>query len=89
MEQFIFPALFLKQEDGQGYTAVFPDLSIQTEGDNLIEAFLFAKNYLKVYCSYARKFDMEIPSPSDFSKTQECFTSVVCMLVDAIIPVAE
>lgn len=89
MEQFIFPALFYQEEGESQFTVVFPDLSIQTEGDTLVEAFLFAKSYLRVYCSYARKFDMEIPTPSKFEKIQKDFPSFKCMLVDAVIPTNE
>jgi len=55
MEQFIFPAVFFQEEGEADYTVVFPDLNIFTDGKTLVEAFLFAKDYLKVYCSYAKK----------------------------------
>ena len=48
MKQFLFPAVFIKTENE--YTVVFPDLNITTEGDTLEEAYLFAKDYLRVSC---------------------------------------
>lgn len=87
MEQYIFPAVFF-QEDGEGdFTVVFPDLNIYTDGKTLIEAFLFAKDYLKVYCTYAKKYDLEIPTPTKFTNIAEKFPNMTCMLVDAMVPV--
>jgi len=85
MEQFIFPAVFFQEEGETDYTVVFPDLNIFTDGKTLVEAFLFAKDYLKTYCSYAKKFDMEIETPSKFSDIERKFPNAKCMLVDALI----
>lgn len=86
MEQFIFPAVFFQEDGETDYTVVFPDLNISTEGKTLIEAFLLAKDYLRVYCSYARKFDMGIDKPSRFVDIAERFPNYICMLIDAFIP---
>lgn len=86
MEQFIYTAVFFVDEESGGYTVAFPDLDISTEGNSLVEAFLFAKDYLRVYCSYARKFDMEIPKPTKFIELKEKFANATCMLIDTIIP---
>ena len=89
MEQFIFPAVFFQEEGETDYTVVFPDLNIFTDGKTLLEAFLFAKDYLKVYCSYARKYDMDIDRPSKLVDTINKFPNAICMLVDAFVPIAE
>ena len=47
MQQFIYPAIFYIDEDET--KVYFPDLDISTSGDNYDEAFLFAKELLKVY----------------------------------------
>lgn len=86
MEQFIFPAVFFQEDGETDYTVVFPDLNIYTDGKTLVEAFLFAKDYLKVYCSYARKFDMDIDKPSKFVDIAKKFPNAICMLVDAFVP---
>ena len=87
MEQYIFPAVFFQEDGKTDYTVIFPDLNIFTEGKNLIEAFLLAKDYLRVYCSYAKKYDLEIPTPSKFISVLNRFPNAICMLVDALVGV--
>ena len=89
MEQFIFPAVFFQEDGETDYTVVFPDLNIFTDGKTLVEAFLFAKDYLKVYCSYARKYEMDIDTPSKLVDTINRFPNAICMLVDALVPMAQ
>lgn len=86
MEQFIFPAVFFQEDEQTDYTVVFPDLNIFTDGKTLVEAFLLAKDYLRVYCSYARKYDMDIDKPSKFLDISKRFPNAICMLVDALVP---
>lgn len=83
MKQFLFPAVFIKTENE--YTVVFPDLNITTEGDTLEEAYLFAKDYLRVYCTYTLKFDVEMDRPSTFSDVQQKYNGDTVMLVDVIL----
>ena len=83
MKQFLFPAVFFKQDDK--YTVLFPDLNITTDGDSLEEAYLFAKDCLKVYCTYIVKFDLEIDTPSKFEKVQEKNKNDLVMLVDCFV----
>jgi len=85
MEQYIYTAIFYQEEGEDEITVAFPDLNISTQGNTLVEAFLFAKDYLKTYCSYAKKFDMEIETPSKFSDIERKFPNAKCMLVDALI----
>lgn len=83
IHQYVYPAIFIK--GGDEVVASFPDLGITTEGNSFEEAFLFAKDYLRVYCSYALKFDLDINKPSYFldiaNKNQNCST----MLIDTIL----
>lgn len=86
MEQYIFPAVFFQEEGEDNYTVAFPDLNIYTEGSTLVEAFLFAKDYLKVYCTYAKKYELEITTPSKLTNVIAKFPKSICMLVDALVP---
>lgn len=85
MEQYIFPAVFFQEEGEQDYTVVFPDLNIFTDGKSIVEAFLFAKDYLKVYCTYAKKYDVEIATPTKLSEVINKFPKGICMLIDAFV----
>lgn len=83
VHQFVYPAVFVK--GSEEVVATFPDLGITTEGNSFEEAFLFAKDFLRVYCSYALKFDLEINKPSFFSDIQQTYKSQNPMLVDTIL----
>ncbi len=83
MKQFLFPAIFYKEDDK--YIVLFPDLNITTEAETAEEAFLFAKDSLKVYCSYSEKFDLELESPSAFEKIHSQNPNNLCMLVDCFV----
>lgn len=83
MKQFLFPAIFYKEEDK--FTVLFPDLNITTDGETIEEAYLFAKDSLKVYCSYVERFELEIENPSKFEKIQEENAKNIIMLVDCFV----
>ena len=83
MKQYLFPAVFTKTENE--YIALFPDLNITTEGETIEEAFLFAKDYLRVYCSYTLKFDVDLDRPSKFEDIQAKYKNDLVLLVDVIL----
>ena len=62
--QFVYPAIFVKDEEDDSYQVIFPDLNIYTDGANLSRAYLYAKDLLRVYFSYAMKYDTEFNHPS-------------------------
>lgn len=66
----IYPALFLKSVDGDGYTVCFPDLNgCVTEGDTPEEAFQMAEEALGLYLYdlsvYPEASPLQAPSDSD------------------------
>ena len=83
MNQFLFPAVFFKEDDK--YIVLFPDLNITTEGDTVEEAFLFAKDSLKVYCSYVEKFDLDIDMPSTFESISAKNPKNLVMMIDCFV----
>ena len=84
MQYFAYPALFYKDEDL--VRVIFPDLAISTEGENLTEAFLFAKDLLRVYFAYALKYDLEYNLPSKVETLiPKCKKDEVAMLVDTFV----
>ncbi|MBO5884507.1 MAG: toxin-antitoxin system, antitoxin component, HicB family protein [Clostridia bacterium] len=83
MKQFLFPAVFFKEDDK--YIVLFPDLNITTEGDTVEEAFLFAKDSLKVYCSYVEKFDLDIDMPSTFESISAKNPKNLVMMIDCFV----
>lgn len=67
--QFLYPAVFVKDEDGS-YQVIFPDLDIYTDGKTLDEAYLYAKNLLHVYFTYAVKYETDFNKPTKIEKLQ-------------------
>ena len=59
---FVYPAYFVQGEDE--IVVSFPDLELVIEGDTYEESFLFAKNYLKEFCKYSIKTDLDLHDPS-------------------------
>ncbi len=83
--QFLYPAIFMKDEDG-ACQVIFPDLNIYTEGKNLSEAYLYAKDLLKVYFSYAVKYDIDYNKPSKVEVLlPKCKKNETVMYIDAIV----
>ena len=83
IHQFVYPAVFVQGE--AEVAASFPDLGITTEGESFEEAFLFAKDFLRVYCSYALKFDLDINKPSYFTDIIQKHKNENPMLIDALL----
>lgn len=80
---FLYPAIFIKDEEGE-YQVIFPDLNIYTNGKNLEETYLCAKDLLFVYFSYAIKYETEFTKPSKFEEiVKKCKANEIAMLVDA------
>ena len=76
MNQYIYPAIFFKDEDKFG--AIFPDLDLCAEGKNLTEAYVMAKDMLK--------YDMDFNLPSTLQKIQEqAKKDEIVMYIDTII----
>lgn len=87
MKQYVFPAVFFKEDEK--YTVAFPDLNIFTDGDSLLETFLFAKSYLKEFVKYSLKYDMDIEQPTPLEKLKDRFGDQIIMFVDAIVPATQ
>lgn len=84
MQLYVFPAVFI-QENDNSYTASIPDLNLVTDGKTIEEAFLFIKDYLRVFCNYAIKLDEDISFPTKFEKIAKNNKNNFVMLVDAIV----
>ena len=83
MKQFVFPAIFYKKEDK--YVALFPDLNMATEGETMEDAYMFAKESLRVYCSYIEKYEIEIEEASKYEDVCKDNPKDIVMLIDCSI----
>lgn len=84
MQQFIYPAIFY--EDDNQTKVYFPDLDISTAGNGFEDAFLFAKDLLRVYFMYVITNDLDFNLPSEFEKVRaNCSKDQSAVLIDAIV----
>lgn len=84
-KQYLYPAIFIKDEDGS-YQVIFPDLDIFTDGKNLTEAYLSAKELLRVYFSYVHRYEIEYNSPTKLDVlSKRCKENEKVLLVDAFV----
>lgn len=83
--QYLYPAVFVKDEDGN-YQVIFPDLNIYTDGKNLSEAYLAAKELLRVFLTYAFKYDSDFNNPTKYEVlAPKCKPNELIMYVDAMV----
>ena len=82
MQQFIFPAVLYKDDEGRGYTIILNDVNICTEGVSVEDAFMRAKEFLEVYCRCAIEYNGEVDPATKFEDVEVDKTNIV-LLVDA------
>lgn len=84
MKSFVYPAIFIKDNEEDIYRVLFPDLEITTDGSFIEEAFLYAQEMLKAYFSYIEKYDLDFNQPTEFDKVlSSCEAGDIVMLIDA------
>lgn len=84
MKTYVYPAIFIKDEEEDLYRVLFPDLDITTDGDFVEEAFLYAKEVLKTYFNYIQKYDLDFNEPTEYETiSKNCEKGDIVMLVDA------
>ena len=90
MRTYIYPAIFIKDEEDGVYRVLFPDLDITTDGAFMEEAYLYAKELLKAYFNYIEEYDFDYNLPTDYEMVKKgCEKEDVVMLVDAQVKVKE
>ncbi|MEG1499620.1 MAG: type II toxin-antitoxin system HicB family antitoxin [Clostridia bacterium] len=87
MHQFLYPAVFFKDEED--FLVYFPDLDISTQGSTVEEAFLFAKDYLRAYLTEALKHELDYELPTKFEDVCKKYRNGRVFLVDVILNTAE
>ncbi len=68
---YIYPAVFYKEEDGR-YSVVFPDLNdLATFGDDLADAFAMAQEACGQYLFTALQDGEKLPNPTAIDKVEK------------------
>ena len=90
MKTYVYPAIFIKDEEDGVYRVLFPDLDITTDWEIMEEAFLYAKEVLKAYFGYIEKYDLDFNEPTDYEIVKKgCENGDTVMLVDAQLKIKE
>ncbi len=88
MKDLVYPAVLIKDDEKGSntgwYTITIPDLGIVTEGENVVDAFIKAKEYLCAMVDCAIKFGCELESPSSFEEVSKKNKKYIVLLVDAL-----
>lgn len=79
--EFVYPAIFLPNDDGS-YTITYPDLpGCISEGKSLANAMHMAQAALKQWLEYLIDKNLELPAPSpmqNISTEGDAFLSLIC-----------
>ena len=86
MKTYVYPAVFIKDEEENVYRVLFPDLELTTDGAIVEEAYLYARECLKAYFKYIEKYDLDFNLPTDFECVKKSARAEdYVMLIDAVI----
>lgn len=84
MKSFVYPAIFVNDEEDEKVRVLIPDLELTTDGSFIEEAYLYAKAILKSYFTYIEKYDLDYNQPTNFEIVKKASKhDDVVMLVDA------
>lgn len=84
MKSFVYPAVFIKDNEDDDYKVIFPDLDITTDGKFVEEAFLYAEELLKAYFVAIMKYDFDFNMPTDFARVRKSAkANDIVMLISA------
>ena len=84
--EFLYPAIFVKDENDDTIQVIFPDLNIYTDGKSLPDAYMNAKDLLTVYFTYALRYETEFNMPSKFdSLVTKCKPNETVLIVNATV----
>ncbi len=81
---FIFPAVFYKDEENDDYLVAFEDVRIYCEGKTIEDAFFTARRYLRDFCKLSLKMFGEVrEKPRTYLEAKQNHKKDVVLLVDA------
>lgn len=86
LKLYLYPMVVLKDEfEDENFVAMIPDLGISTNGKNVEEAYLYCKDYLRVYIENTLSYDLDFNLPSEIGKVANKYKNCQVMLVDTVV----
>lgn len=84
MELVVFPAVFLKNVEKEGYVVAFDDIEVFCVGDTIEDAYKQAKHYLKTFAKLSyRMFGKIQEKPRSYLDSVKAHPKQIVLLVDA------
>lgn len=81
---FIFPAVFYKDDENDNYIVAFDDVRIYCQGKTIEEAFFVARKYLKDFCKLSIKMYGEVQEKArTYLESAKNHKKEIVLLVDA------
>ncbi len=81
---YIFPAVFYRDDENDNYVVAFEDVRIYCQGKTVEEAFFVARKYLKDFCKLSIKMYGEVQEKArTYLESQSNHKKEIVLLVDA------
>lgn len=86
LKLYLYPLVIMRDDyDDDKFVAMIPDLGISTDGKNIEEAYLYCKDYLRVYIERALTYDLEFNLPTEIGKIMKKYKDCKVMLVETVV----
>ncbi len=81
---YIFPAVFYRDEDNDNYVVAFDDVRIYCQGKTIEEAYFVARKYLRDFCKLSIKMYGEVQEKArTYLESRQNHKNEIVLLVDA------
>ena len=81
---YIFPAVFYRDDENDNYIVAFDDVRIYCQGKSIEEAFFVARKYLKEFCKLSIKMYGEVQEKArTYLESKDNHKKEIVLLVDA------
>lgn len=86
LKLYLYPVVIIEDNfEEDSFVAMIPDLGISTDGQNIEEAYLYAKDYLRVFIENAIINDIDFNLPSNINLVMDKYKNCNVMLLDTVI----
>ena len=85
LKLYLYPVVIIEDNfEEDSFVAMIPDLGISTDGQNIEEAYLYAKDYLRVFIENAIINDIDFNLPSNINLVMDKYKNCNVMLLDTV-----
>lgn len=85
MNNFVYPAVVLYDEESKVFTMYFPDLTIVAEGESVEDVFYNGKQYLNKYMEIVLREGLDIDPPSTYERIKKEYPRDLIVFVECVL----